>query len=455
MEHRPETVSDKMGLLGRWQGIPLYLRILGAVLLGALTGMVLLDWQNDSGVLQWIGVRGAAQWLASLPGLHWLGASSPREWADSLGIPGTLILRLLSALAPALILLAVIHALLHADVHGRQGLRLIALLILNTLAAIFIGLAVANLVQPGRWSGEPPAPAKTEAAAPGMLQQFLENVPRSMLGPLGDNGKVMGVIFVAVAFGIALRGMKHDPIRNVSDAVELGLRAMVRILHWIVELVPLAVWAVVASTIGVNGFAYLKSLGGFVIAVLLALTLQMTYYLLRIKMASWVRPWNALKGVRDALVMAFSTASSTATMPLTYQCLREKVGLRERSASLGALVGANFNNDGTALYEAMSALFIAQLLNMNLSIAQQFVIVVTSIIASVGAAGIPNAGLVTMTLVFHAVGLPTDKIPLLLTVDWFLDRCRTAVNVMGDVNVSCILDGKTPESAEASPAREG
>jgi Na+/H+-dicarboxylate symporter len=150
--------------------------------------------------------------------------------------------------------------------------------------------------------------------------------------------------------------------------------------------------------------------------------------------------------MRDALLMAFSTDSSTATMPVTYTCLKEKVGVREQSASLGALVGANFNNDGTALYEAMAALFVAQLSGQHLTLTQQLLVVLTSIVASVGAAGIPEAGLVTMTLVFTAVGLNVEYIALLLTVDWFLDRCRTVINVLGDVNVSCLLDGKTPPS---------
>jgi Na+/H+-dicarboxylate symporter len=120
--------------------------------------------------------------------------------------------------------------------------------------------------------------------------------------------------------------------------------------------------------------------------------------------------------------------------------------LRERSASLGALVGSNFNNDGTALYEAMSALFVAQMLSVPLTLTQQVLIILTSIVASIGAAGIPEAGLVTMTLVFSAVHLPLDYIALLLTVDWFLDRCRTMINVLGDVNVACLLDGREKES---------
>jgi DAACS family dicarboxylate/amino acid:cation (Na+ or H+) symporter len=114
---------------------------------------------------------------------------------------------------------------------------------------------------------------------------------------------------------------------------------------------------------------------------------------------------------------------------------------------MGSLVGSNFNNDGTALYEAMSALFVAQLLGQNLTLQQQLLIVITSIVASVGAAGIPEAGLVTMTLVFTAVGLDVRYIALLFTVDWFLDRCRTMINVMGDMNISCLLDGKNREEA--------
>jgi Na+/H+-dicarboxylate symporter len=142
-------------------------------------------------------------------------------------------------------------------------------------------------------------------------------------------------------------------------------------------------------------------------------------------------------------------------MPVTYACLKEKVGVREESASMGALVGANFNNDGTALYEAMAALFVAQLIGQDLTLTQQLIVVLTSIIASVGAAGIPEAGLVTMTLVFSAVGLPIEYIALLLTVDWFLDRCRTTINVLGDVNVSCLLDGRQRPGAAAAPSPAG
>jgi Na+/H+-dicarboxylate symporter len=308
---------------------------------------------------------------------------------------------------------------------------------------------VANVVRPGTWSElkrpEVAGEGEKKAGPSSPAEVLVQNVPKSLLGPLGDKQNIIGVIIIAVAFGVALRGVKDRPFKNVQDLTEIAFQVLLTVLHWIIQLVPIGVFAIVAKVVGTEGFGPFKAMGAFIIAVLLALALQASWYLLRIKFFSWVRPMDVLRGMRDALTMAFSTGSSTATMPVTYECLTKKVGLREKSASMGALVGANFNNDGTALYEAMAALFVAQLLGQHLTVVQQLMIVLTSIVASVGAAGIPEAGLVTMTLVFNAVGLPVEYIALLLTVDWFLDRCRTTINVLGDVNVSCLLDGKSKQ----------
>lgn len=295
------------------------------------------------------------------------------------------------------------------------------------------------------------AKVKSRSTEVSPVQIVVDNIPKSLVGPLGDKPNVIGVIFIACAFGVALRRQRTRPIGNVQDIVEVAYQALITVLHWIIDLVPIGVLSIVAKVVGTEGFHPFLSMGAFIVAVLLALTLQACWYLLRIRFFSWCRPMEVLRGMRDALVMAFSTGSSTATMPVTFACLKDKVGVREESASLGSLVGANFNNDGTALYEAMSALFVAQLLGIHLSLSDQVLVVLTSIIASVGAAGIPEAGLVTMTLVFTAVKLPTDYIALLLTVDWFLDRCRTTINVLGDVNVSCLLDGQTKQSEVVEP----
>ena len=412
-----ETSTKPVGPLARWNALPLYLRIVVAMGVGLVTGLAM------------------------------------GEHALIFEIPSMVILQLLGALAPPLILVAVTHVLMTTEIKGKTLGRLAYLLILNTTVAIAIGLTVANVVQPGKWV-DYDAPAGAEAGSgaegPSPVDLLVHNVPKSILGPFGDKQNIIGVIIIAVAFGVALRGAKETKLNTIQDLVEVAYEVLLVVLHWIIHLIPIGVFAIVAKVVGTEGFAPFIAMGAFVFAVLCALVLQTVWYLTRIQFRSWVRPLDVLRGMRDALVMAFSTDSSTATMPVTYACLKEQVGVSEESASMGALVGANFNNDGTALYEAMAALFVAQLIGQDLSVAQQLIVVFTSIIASVGAAGIPEAGLVTMTLVFTAVGLPIEYIGFLLTVDWFLDRCRTTINVLGDVNVACLLDGTTrPKTASA------
>ena len=383
-------------------------------------------------------------------------AAEHKTLIEHLAIPCELILKALRALATPLILLAVLHSFMTAEIPGGAGKKLVWLLLTNTLAAILIGLLVANFLQPGKW-GELAQPA---AGTNGISKNFdpwgllQDLVPDAILKPMVDNN-VIQLIIIALSFGIALRGLKsiqiergHTDYVPVEKFISTMFEAVIRILHWIIALIPLAVFGIVARTIALKGFEPFKALAGLVVAVIVALSLQACFYLIRVRLRSWVSPLKFLQGSIDALTTAFSTASSTATMPITFEVAIEKIGLRESSASLGVLVGSNFNNDGTALYEAMAALFIAQVINVSLSWPQQIIVVLTSIFASVGAAGIPEAGLVTMTLVFSAVGLPTEYIAILITVDWFLDRCRTAINVMGDLAVSALLDGKHPKLKE-------
>ncbi len=382
-----------------------------------------------------------------------LGAGSPildKETIDHLALPCTLILKALRTLATPLIFLAILHTFLTAEIPSNSGRKLSILLITNTLVAIAIGLIVANVLRPGA-AGQALATAPTTKSTLKQLDPWgliSDIIPDSIIKPLVDNN-VISLIFVALAFGIVLRAIKTEQInkgkddyRSIEQIIGVLFEAVINILHWVIALVPIAVFGIVSKTIALQGFAPFKALGSFVLAVIVALLLQAAYYLTRVKLGSWVSPTKFLQGGSDALITAFSTASSTATMPITFESLIKKVGLRESSASLGALVGSNFNNDGTALYEAMSALFISQVLGQNLTLVQQLMVMLTSIVASVGAAGIPEAGLVTMTLVFSSVGLPTEYIAILITVDWFLDRCRTAINVMGDMTVSAVIDGK-------------
>ncbi|MBD2606071.1 dicarboxylate/amino acid:cation symporter [Scytonema hofmannii FACHB-248] len=411
-----------------WQRIPLTLQIIIALVLAICLGIA-------------------------------LGAGNPnaanKDLINNLAIPAELVLKALRALATPLILVAVLHTFMTTEIPGTAGRKLAVLLLTNTTVAILIGLLVANVLRPGTWGTLAP-PEGTQAPSQsldpwGLLKDV---VPEAILKPLVDNN-VIQLIVIALSFGIVLRAIKSEQTAQgkrgyqpIEDLVGTLFDAVIRILNWVIALIPLAVLGIVAKTVALQGFSPFKSLFAFIVAVLLALALQACYYLTRVKLGSWVNPLKFLAGGADAFLTAFSTSSSTVAMPITFEVLQTKIGLRESSASLGALVGANFNNDGTALYEAMSALFISQVIGQNLNLGQQLIVVITSIFASVGAAGIPNAGLVTMTLVFTSVGLPTQYIALLITVDWFLDRCRTAINVMGDMTVSALLDGKKPRSVD-------
>ncbi len=419
----------------RWQSMPLYFRTLIGMAIGAVLGTTM-------------GPDAAA-----------------------LAKPGSILMGLVQMLAAPVAFFAIVHALAGAKIEAGKTGALVRLLATNTLVAIMIGLLVANFVRPGERRGLSEsdkqriesqaasmagqiATAETSAKESGLgdkVLQILEKLPRSVMGPFTDGGSVIGVIVLALMLGLALRKVSPDPDATVRT-VKVFMDAFITMLHWVVQLVPIIVLGVVAGEVGLNGFGSFIGLLWLIVAVLLALALQFIYYMSRIWLQSWVSPARLLRGCRDALAMAFSTASSTATMPLTYQCLIERVKVRKSSANLGALVGANFNNDGTALYEAMAALFVAQLLGRDLDFAQQAVVVLCAVAASVGAAGIPSAGLITMTLVFTAVGLPLEYSLLLVPIDWFLDRFRTMINVSGDLCVSCVLDGR--EKPEDSSCHE-
>ncbi len=406
-----------------WQRTPLYVRILIAMVIGTIIGLI----------------------------LHNQGYIKSPEQATNIKLPATLILRLLQALATPLVLFAILNAFATTEIKGREGGRLFVILITNTIAAIVIGMLITSIVQPGRYfTSLREMIGQTTSTIKQPTQEEIVNkfLPRSILQPLVEN-EILQLLWIALAFGIAFRQFKNRQVAEgkedyllIEKPIGIILGLLMTILMWVIALIPFAVLSVVIAVVGQQGINALQSLLGFILVVVAALVCQLLFYMVRIALQARRSPFAVISGVSDALVTAFSTASSTVTMPITFRALLDKVGLRPKSASMGALVGANFNNDGTALYEAVAALFMAQALGMNLDIGQQLLVVLTSILASVGAAGIPEAGLVTMTLVFRSVGLPISAIALLISVDWFLDRCRTAINVMGDVTTATILDAQ-------------
>lgn len=384
-----------------------------------------------------------------------------KEHAAALLPVSDIVLRLLGALATPLIFVAIIHALLKANVNGKMVRKLVVLLLTNTLFAIVVGLIVINVFKPGHPGLAHPTP--NQIADEASLRSLAHKMPPSILSAIAENN-IVYVILAAVGTGLALRSVRREQqsdgrnaYRAAEDLAEVTLLTLTKMIQWVIGLVPFAVCAIIANLVGNKDIETIRTLGGFVATVLFALAIQAIYYLVRLRMSSWVSPWRFLWSGRSAFLTAFWTASSAATMPVTYRCMRDRAGVRDSSTSMGVLVGGSLNRDGTALYQTMATVFVAQLTGVPIALPRQLAVMLASMMASVGAPGIPEAGMVTMLMIFRSLGLREEYIGLLLAVDWFLDRCRTAINVMGHTSVTCILDGKeqpvVPRQAVAEGAR--
>lgn len=407
------------------KAIPLFAKILVALAIGSIIGHC---WHENE-----FGLKDSLARVGVEP--------SSLKWISEL------VINLLRLLATPLIFAAVLSSLVTAAISGKKAGKLTWLLMSNTVIAILIGLLIANTLKPGQHI-QLTATEKVSKEPYNIWNHLFESIPRNFIDPFAKND-IIGVIILAIGIGLAMRLLSNNGTEEVKasvDSLKRFMRAvfalMITILKWVFELVPIAVLAVVIRVVADKGIGSLIGMIYWIGSVVLALALMAVFYNLRMWLSSGVKPTQFLKGGFDAFAMAFSTASSAATLPVTYKCATDQLEVKEENANLGIMVGGTFNHDGTALYEAMAALFIAQGLGQNLDIGQQVVVVIMSIVASVGAAGIPEAGLVTMLAVFTAVKLPTEYIGFLLTVDWFLDRCRTTINVMGDMASTVILDRK-------------
>ena len=279
-----------------------------------------------------------------------------------------------------------------------------------------------------------------------MKDLFLELVPKS-LGDAFANNNLAQLVLVTVALAIGLAKIRNEQrakgehaYKALVEILVISFELLMRVLLWVVALVPFAVFGVVATALAREGFELFLNLGWFIVVVLAGLGCQLMWYLSQLGAFARMSPWRFLRGAADVVATTFSTSSTAATMPVTLKALMNKLKVSRESSQLAACVGTNFNNDGTALYQAVAALFFAQALGARLEFTDQLVIVITTLVASVGAGGIPSGSFVTMPLIFAAVDLPADKLPILLTIDWFLDRCRTTSNVLGDMTVAVLLD---------------
>jgi Na+/H+-dicarboxylate symporter len=402
--------------------VPLFLMVLGAAALGVALGLVL-------------GPRTV------------LGVS-----AASLGDAGTALIRVLKMIATPLIFLAVLDAALNLTIPARKAAWLLAIAALNAAVATALGLGVANLLQLGHGAFTALSGATNELAAPSVKGSLL---PTNIVAPFADNA-VLTVVGLALLAGLALRAVRSQHPRDVEAVASLvrgALAACAKALGWIVMLVPVAVFGVIAHLVASSGLAFAGDLMRFTGTIALGIVLHgVVYYALILRLVARRSPRAFLGGAADAIATAASCGSSMATLPVTLRCLQD-LGVSQTSSRVAACAGTNLNHDGIILYEAAAAVFVAQACGLDLGLGQQLGIAVASVVAGIGVAGVPEAGLVTLPLVLGAAGIPTavvsGVVPALLPVDWLVGRMRAATNVASDMVVAATLDRVAPERAVA------
>jgi proton glutamate symport protein len=325
---------------------------------------------------------------------------------------------------------------------GRLGLKTFIYYVVTSISSVSIGLIMVNLIKPGVGStlslSQSTVDLDVTNAQFSFLDVFLQIVPENILAAM-VNEKMLGVIFFSIIFGCAMLSIERKSMA-LNDVINALNNVVLKITDWIMLLAPLGVFALTAVIVGKTGFSAFKPLAFYMFTVLLALGVHVFFILIMaLIFVGKYSPIKFLKNMFPALATAFSTDSSVATLPVTMDCLEKNVGVSKKVVGFVSPLGATINMDGTALYEAVAAMFIAQAYGIDLSLTQQFVIMLTATLASIGAAGIPSAGLVTMVVVLRAVNLPLEGIGLLLAVDRILDMCRTTVNVFGDACGAVII----------------
>ncbi len=385
---------------------------------------------------------------------------------QDIGQIGMLVIRALRALAVPLVAFVVLDSLLRFDIPGRQAMRLLRICAVNACMAMLIGVTLINVLRPGDHLQPIFAPvvaATSQSASLGRpadadaMAGLRSMIPESVAAPFVDNAALPAAL-LALLLGVALRSARarasegQRAYASLREAVHLISEALQQALAWLVRLAPLAAFALVAAAVGKVGLQALSALWIFVAVIGLGFLLHgLLYYPAVAWLLGGKSPRVYLGGAREALVTGIATNSSLATVPVTLRCLTERLRVSESSARLSACMATNLNNDGIALYEAMAVLAIAQACGYELGLAQQFAVVLASVLAGIGIAGIPEAGIVMLPVVLASVGLPeaaaAAAVPLVMPVDWLLARARTALNVLSDMVVAIALDGRGAPAA--------
>jgi proton glutamate symport protein len=371
--------------------------------------------------------------LAVLVGIYFKDQVKYVSWM------GAVFLRALQMIIVPLVLSSIISGVTgigNAQNLGRLGLKTVVYYISTSMFAILTGLFLVNAFKPGVGADL----TLSRTVEPGTVgtsfaDTLMRIVPDNLFSAMGQNGQLLSVIFFALIFGFFITRVAEKPKTFLTDLFNSVFEVMMKVTLFVIAFAPFGVFGLVAQKVAEqeNFGALVQSLGTYMIVVMLGLAIHASITLpLITRLIGRVNPWRHFNAVKTALLTAFSTASSNATLPLTMQSVEENDGVSNKIASFTLPIGATVNMDGTALYECVAAMFIAQAYGIGLSFGQQVIVVVTALLASIGAAGIPMAGLVMITIVLTAVGLPLEGVGLILAVDRLLDMFRTSVNVWSD-----------------------
>jgi DAACS family dicarboxylate/amino acid:cation (Na+ or H+) symporter len=320
---------------------------------------------------------------------------------------------------------------------GRIGGKTLLLYLCTTILSISIGLLIAWQFQPGVGFPLSPDQNVTIAEGPALIQSFVALIPKNPIAAL-VSGNVLQIIVFSIFLGIAINaaGEKGRPLK---EAMESLAAVMFRLTNIVMELSPIGVFAISASTIGLHGPEVLKPLLKFISFYYLACGLFVVGVFCPILLAAGIRPLNFFKGMRDAVTVAFSTGSSAATLPVSMRSVQEKIGVSKSIATFVLPLGSTVNMNGTALFQAMAALFIAQAYGIHLDSVAIVQVIVTATFSAIGTAGIPGSGIIMLSTVLSAAGLPLEGVMQLMVIDRLRDMVGTVVNIMGDAVVAVVI----------------
>jgi len=365
---------------------------------------------------------------------------------------GDLFLRLIKfIIAPLILATLVVGVSSSGDPKqlGRMGIKTVSYYLVTTGLAIIIGLAVAFALSPGKGVNIPVADTEMAEEAAGQEPQsivttFLEIVPENPFQALAE-ANILQIIFFALFIGLAITlvGEKADPVYRFFDGFS---EIMFSITGIIMKFAPIGVIGLLAPVVGEFGLSVLMPLIKVILAVFIACIIHaVVVYSLAVKIYGKLSPLTFFKGIAPAAAVAFSTASSAGTLPVTLKNTQENLGVSNRISSFVLPLGATINMDGTAIYQGVSVIFIAQFYGLDLTFVQLLTVVLTTVLASIGTAGVPGAGLIMLTMVLTSIGLPLEGIALIAGIDRILDMMRTTINIVGDASAAVVVAGSEGE----------